>query len=511
MRLVLTCAISLSLTIVGAGLVYDTRAPDPSGSRALLQLERRSSRCAEDLVRQAGGRIVSRRLLIWSVPQGPAGRIVPELRRRGALRNVEQDRVVPRVAAAVGFDPLSAGQWWVDRVGALEPPAEAGVPITVVDSGLDLAHPEFAGRPNTVVMNEQTITGDRGYHGTAVASVVAAPLNGVGITGIYPNAALRVWDASPAGALRISDVIAGIEAAAAIGPGVINLSLGGSRSRLEGDAIADALRRGSLIVAAAGNGRAQGSEPTFPANLPHVLTVASTDRDDHVSRFSSPGPGMDVAAPGEDIPVSLPGSATGFSILSGTSFAAPIVSGAVAWIWTRRADLDTTQVFELVRRSARDLAPVGRDADTGFGLLDIPAALTAAASTPDPQEPNESIDQISPNGVFPTERPPISVPGRARASLTARLDVVDDPRDIYRVWVPARGRLEASVVSARDIRMRLLERGLSSRFLRKGMRSVLTIANRARSGRYAYLNVFLPVQHTSRSVAYTLVLRPKRL
>jgi subtilisin family serine protease len=502
-RALLAAVGSLVALAAGSGEAAPERSLRPTG--VLVRVDRAHEQGAAAAIRRAGGELVSRRLLIWRVSGPDASRIAASLQARGLVRASEPDRVVARVTTSAPPDPLVGQEWWQTRVGAdAEEAPGPGVPVTVVDSGLDVAHPEFAGRPGTVIMNAQTLVGERAFHGTAVASVVAAPVNGVGLAGVYPDAVLRIWDASPEASLRISDVIAGIEQAAALGPGIINLSLGGSRSRFEADAIADAYRRGSIVVAAAGNGRADGAEPTFPANLPHVLTVASSGPTDTVSSFSRPAPGMDVAAPGEQIPVALAGGFGTFSTLSGTSLAAPIVSGAAAWIWTRRPELGATQLFELVRRAARDIPPAGRDADTGFGLLDIPAALAAPAPAPDPLEPNESIEQVGPGGSLADAVPALTDPARTTAQLTARLDVVDDPRDIYRIWVPARGRTVVTVRSKREIRLKILEANLASRTTRSRTRLSLTVTNATSRGRYTYLNVFLPLDGTLEPAAYAL-------
>ena len=88
-------------------------------------------------------------------------------------------------------------EWWRTAVGVdtLTPPP-AGKPVTIVDSGLDVSHPEFLGRPSTETLNTQEPVGVGGEHGTAVASIIAAPVNGVGLVGIYPDALLRSWDAA---------------------------------------------------------------------------------------------------------------------------------------------------------------------------------------------------------------------------------------------------------------------------------------------------------------------------
>ena len=299
--------------------------------------------------------------------------------------------------------------------------------MTVVDSGLDLAHPEFAGRLDTVALNEQTTNGRDGAHGTAIASLVAAPENGVGMVGVYPQAVLRFYDASAGrSALTTSEIIAGILAAAREGPSVINLSLGSrNRDSLLEQAVYQAYAKGSLIVAAAGNERAEGNPVEYPASLPHVLTVAATDQANAVAPFSNRSLFNDLAAPGVGMTVAVPTALGGTGFLteaSGTSFAAPLVSGAAAWVWTVRPDLDNTQLFEIMRRSALDLGPAGFDDESGFGLLSVPAALAYPTPVRDPSEPNDDLEFVKPDGFFAVGRSPLTAPGRERASLAARLD-----------------------------------------------------------------------------------------
>ena len=89
----------------------------------------------------------------------------------------------------------------------------------MIDSGVDLSHEEFAGRPNTFPLNAMTYSGnDEELHGTATASVAAAPENGVGIVGLYPQAKLQLWDASPNAQLTVGDEINGLFAARRRGP-----------------------------------------------------------------------------------------------------------------------------------------------------------------------------------------------------------------------------------------------------------------------------------------------------
>lgn len=489
--------------LLAAGLIVVTAPPAGAAGRGaplipreldslgrspgtLVQLRRGAGREALRQVRAAGGVPVSRGLRLWHVPSTRARLLVPRLALAGALAEFEPERPRSRAGTGPGADPLLVEQHWLARVGAdrVEPPGP-GVPVTVIDSGLDLEHPEFAGRPDTQALNAQTVAGGREFHGTAVASILAAPSNGLGVVGIYPRARLRSWDASPSGLFSSRDVIEGIDAASALGTGVINLSLGGrSRSRFEEEAILLAVARGSLVVAAAGNDGRNGNPRNFPADLPHVLTVASTDPLDRVSGFSTRDAGTDLAAPGEEIPVAVPLSYApdGYVSANGTSFSAPIVAGAAAWVWTQRQQLDATQVAELLRRSARDLGPSGRDPASGFGLLDLPHALSAPAPPADPLEPNDDIDHVRPGGLLEPGRQPLTAPASLVAAISARLDTVEDPRDAYRVYVPPGRRVDASLRSRGDLVLELWRPETPSLDVQGSVRTRHRIAVSARRG-----------------------------
>jgi hypothetical protein len=358
---------------------------------------------------------------------------------------------------ATQADPLSGDEWWREVIGADgSAPPGPGKPLTIVDSGLDISHPEFAGRPETTLLNRQTVTDREDDHGTEVASVAGAPQNGIGVVGVYPRVRLYSWDASPNGFLSDSAAIQGIRAAARLGPGVINLSFGGplDNPALE-QAIMFAVRAGSVVVAAAGN---DGNESvaSFPAEYPHVLTVGATGPGDRVTDFSTTTRWMDLAAPGVGIPVAEPTSfdASGYVLdAAGTSFSSPMVAAAAAWIWTVRPDLDGTQLFEIMRRSARDIDTPGWDVDSGYGILDIGAALAMPAPPKDPYEPNDDADEVEPHGLFANGTPSLTTLSHGAAALTARVDVREDPHDLYRVLVPAHRRVLATTTGPVDLRI----------------------------------------------------------
>ena len=350
-------------------------------------------------------------------------------------------------------DPLQAQEWWLHDIGADQAaPPGPGVPIAIIDSGVDPSHPEFSARAGTTFLNDQTVNGPDEWHGTAVASLAAAPANGVGIVGVYPQATLEVWDASPApGQLFELNVVSGIETIAQHCPAVINLSFGSTNQNPQvQEAILTAVHNGCLVVAAAGNDGATGQRD-FPASYTHVLTVGATDENDQVAPFSSVGPWIDLVAPGTDMVAAVPLShdPSGYSTgLLGTSFSAPLVSAAAAWVWTVRPTLDAGQVAELLRRSARDVGPPGFDNASGWGLLNIPGALAAPTPPRDPQEPNDDINQVKPHALFPTGQPALTSAGHPSNRIAATLDANEDPRDLYRIWVPAHRTVRVAVSGA---------------------------------------------------------------
>jgi subtilisin family serine protease len=137
-----------------------------------------------------GAQELSPALGLWRIPT----REVRQLRVAGLVRLAEPERQL--VPAQQATDPLLAGEWWLAAVGATKVVAPGpGVPVIVVDTGLDLSHPEFAARPDTTALNPQSVVDTReDLHGTAVASVIGAPVNDVGMVGVYPQAALGEYE-----------------------------------------------------------------------------------------------------------------------------------------------------------------------------------------------------------------------------------------------------------------------------------------------------------------------------
>jgi hypothetical protein len=527
-RLAVVSALALCCcTSAEAGILSHPGAPVLPGSssttalqaypRTLVELDHIRGPDQAPALRRAGGELIDPSLAIWRLPSWTAQRVLPGLQRRGLVRTVTPDVPIgtdPRGAS--GFfgqftDPLSPTEWWPPHVGITNWVAPGpGVPVTMIDSGVDLSHEEFAGRPNTIPLNTQTFTSNNEeLHGTATASVVGAPVNAKGIVGIYPQAKLQLWDASPAGQLTVGDEIAGLAAAQRRGRGVINLSLGGfDRLPIEEHAILNAFGAGQLVVASAGNDREEGSAPSYPASFAHVLTVGATDESDRVAVFSSSSPEMDLAAPGQDMTAAIPTlfDPSGYASVDGTSFSAPLVSGASAAVWTLRPTLTNTQLFEVMRRSARDVGKPGWDPDTGYGILDVPAALTRKPPPVDPQEPNEDVYLVRPNGLTRAGKTPLTAQNRPRAAITASLERHEDPEDVYRVYLPAKGKVVVTVRPSANVDLELwgrqtktvFERGSAARrdllgvSAHPGARFERVTLHGRGTGQFVYADVFLP-------------------
>jgi subtilisin family serine protease len=493
-----------------------------SRGAALVQLKGPSGAFA---LQAAGGTLVSSALHLWKLPGAAAARLVPRLAAAGAVSAVEPDQVMLRPFASRDVpDPLVPQEWWIPVIGAdtVVPPGP-GVPVTVIDSGVDLTHPEFAARPNTSALNQQTLVGRDEDHGTAVSSVVGAPVNGLGLAGVYPQAVLRVFDTSPSDVIDEALVIQGIVAASQAGRGVINLSLGGAdQSDFMAQAIVLAFGRGTITVAAAGNEFLNGNELWYPAGYPHVLTVAATTQEDKPAVFSGASAAVDLAAPGTQIPVAVPLTvdSSGYTTLNGTSFAAPLVAGATAWVWTARPTLDTTQVFDLMRWSARDIWEPGRDKDTGYGILDIPAALTRSPPPVDPLEPNDDVEQVKAGGIFSAAKPFV------KGSFKARVDLTEDPADLYRVNVPARSTLTVTVKPDANVNLELwraltrsvTETGDERRHdllaisARPGVQTdVVRWTNTGKKAIVAYADVYFPARSAAHDADYTIAIRTARV
>jgi hypothetical protein len=302
-------------------------------------------------------------------------------------------------------------------IGALEAwgwtTGSTNVVVAIIDTGVDFFHPDLESNlwwnPGEIAGNGVDDDGNgyvddlHGYdwvsddadpmddnlHGTHVAGILGAEgndENGVaGVAWLVRLMALKAFDERGSGTL--DHTLASVAYAVENGAAILNASWGTTaRSRALDDVVAEAVRRGVVVVAAAGN---NGSEaPFFPAAVPEALAVGATDANDGSPAFSNYGRFVDLVAPGEAIQSTAPNAL--WTLLSGTSMAAPHVSGVAALLLSRMPGLTPEQVGTLLRSSA-DRLPTERF--TGAGRLN--AARAVAYSGPLPQAKLEVLGEVS--------------------------------------------------------------------------------------------------------------------
>ena len=302
------------------------------------------------------------------------------------------------VSTLVFANPASADairdrQYWLSDYGftqAWKITKGAGVKVAVIDTGIDVSHPDLLGSvirgvdistPSALV--EKTPVQDFGYHGTMVASLLAGRGHGknLGLIGVAPESQLisvaMRFDLQPQN--TDEQVAAGIHYAVDAGAKVINLSL--TRNSKDWPALWDeafqyAFDNDVVVVAAAGN-RASGTDQVgAPATIPGVLVVAGVDKNANISnQASTDGLTIGVSAPATDLVSAYPGG--DYKIWSGTSGAAPIVSGLVALIRSKYPQLDANNVINRVISTATKMTDETYSTQYGYGLIDPQKALTA--------------------------------------------------------------------------------------------------------------------------------------
>jgi subtilisin family serine protease len=358
-------------------------------------------------------------VLAARVPSAAAA--AAQLRADPRVAYVERDRSLR--LAADPFDVIDPNTgikftWAYDAVRAGEALVAAGGgsrrTVAVIDTGLDLNHPEFVGR---VERTFDTATGSREVtdligHGTFVTGLISAiDGNGIGGKGVAGATKVIVVRGSTDGGFKVSDLIRGMQFSVERGADVLNLSLAGvSFSRSQARAVEGAFINDVLPVAASGNKGARGNPLEFPAaalggergGRGIGLSVAATRPDGTAPPFSTHNAYVSVAAPGAgqagcefglfstlpananewDLPNSCsltfaPGGVR-FAYGEGTSFSAPIAAGIAALAWQVEPRLASEQVADVIVRSARQAVGSGWNEFTGSGVVDGQAATALA-------------------------------------------------------------------------------------------------------------------------------------
>ena len=457
----------LALAFAAATVIWLAVPAGADAARVAVGLSRGANTAAviDAIERRTGSRPESLAPIPALVVDLPAGRSLRGIR---GIRYVEP--LVTRQLAFTPTDPLVSKQWYLTQSRFYESwvtlPAFEPIPVAVIDSGVDTGHPELARK----VLGARSFVGgsprqDTLGHGTFVAGLIAAGVdNGIGIAGLAPSAELLVAKVvTRSRAIPVEAEAKAIRWAVENGARVINMSLGGARdpldpsrdtfSRLEADAVAYAVSNGTVVVAAVGNspqGQAPGKYASYPAALPHVLGVSATTDTGGIPDFSNRDRIFnDIAAPGLQIVSILPRTLTarfpacaeqGYSSCGsdeyreaqGTSFAAPQVSAAATVLLSLRPTLRPEQVNVILRSTTVDLneatgctaCAVGRDAYSGWGRLDVAAAIAALDKRLPVRDFYEANDDAG-SRAYPTSG--------SNRRIKATVDFWDDQDDVYAI------------------------------------------------------------------------------
>jgi len=290
-------------------------------------------------------------------------------------------------------------QWGLEKINAREgwariTPGENRAVVAVIDSGVDMTHPDLEGRVLSYGYNfydNNQYFADTNGHGTSVAGIIAAETNNyIGIAGVggsYNIKILPLRTTSNFGQTRLSDFVKAVDYAIAQEVDVINISMGSTDpSAIENSTIQRAIDSGIVVVASAGN---YGNGTTFyPASYPGVISVGSINENSLKSRFSNYNSGISVVAPGENIFSTSIGSTYGY--YEGTSFSAPFVSGVAALIKAQEPTISPQEVKHLIESTSTDLGTPGFNALFGHGLIDMEKIFLELLGSHD-QEEGENV------------------------------------------------------------------------------------------------------------------------
>lgn len=340
----------------------------------------------------------------WVPVRLPFGMSVEE-----GLRRYRQSSFIENVAPNVVYkplvvpnDPLVSSQYGLLAVNAfagweLETGSSNKVTIAVIDTGVDGTHPDLAEKIDSRSASFDPLTGAKAAelpvatdclgHGTGVAGIAAASSNnGKGIAGISWGAkilSLRVFDMSSDSCnstddVAISSAIAYVVSLATTpsadtGRVVINMSLGGGAGTCNPilvSAVNMALADNIQVVAAAGN----NGVVECPAKIPGVIAVGATDSSNNVASFSGKGPELTVTAPGVGVTSTKKGG-TYDSGLNGTSFSSPHVAGLAALLLSALPLATTSEITNIITKSADDFGTPGFDNFYGWGKINVLTAL----------------------------------------------------------------------------------------------------------------------------------------
>lgn len=385
----------LAVAVIGALMAASgasMAAPKDAYARGRVIIEARpglSDTALDNILKEHGGKrrkLGQSRMYVVDLPGNASETAVAAaLSHRPELKFAELDRVVQ--ATATANDPYLGSEWHLTQVGATsawDTTQGAGVTIAILDSGLNVNHPDLVSRlvPGYNFYNNNTDLTDVCGHGTAVAGVAAASTNNAtGVAGVAGAARLmpiRVAfsDSTTGGCTAYYSTIAsGLTYAADNGARVANISYGGVAGSSTIMSAAKYMKsKGGLVFVSAGNSNIDENISTDGS----MIAVSATTTNDAKASFSSWGNFVTLSAPGTGI-ISTDRNG-GYSTWQGTSFSSPLSAGVAALVMAARPDLSGEQVQSILYSTAVDLGAAGLDPVFGYGRVNAAAAVRAAAS-----------------------------------------------------------------------------------------------------------------------------------
>ena len=346
--------------------------------------------------------------VVVEIPKGLSAIVTGKLNKNLTVEYAEKDAIAYKVE--VPNDPNFGSQWGLTKIKASEgwdvTHGSGSVDIAITDTGINSSHPDLTGKivvsVNCTVSSScpsQTTTDPDG-HGTHVAGIASAITNNSeGVAGVsWEGKLMSVKVLDDTGSGYYSWIVNGIVWAADNGAEVINLSLGGSSSSSALKSAVDyAWGKGVVIVAAAGN--SGNTRALYPAYYANSIAVAATDQNDKKASFSSYGSWVDVAAPGVSILSSYHG---GYDYLSGTSMAAPHVTGLAALLFGQNPSWTNSQVRGRIE-STSDAVP-GTGLYWSKGRINVCRAVGGCGVSPSPS-PSASPTSTPTATAIPTPTP----------------------------------------------------------------------------------------------------------
>ncbi|MFZ5988353.1 MAG: S8 family serine peptidase, partial [Bacillota bacterium] len=378
--------------------------------------------------------IKSRKIQVFEIGEADnMESVISEFKKNSEVEYAQEDRELDLFAAPT--DPRFQEQWGLYNNGqaVMGQSGISGVDINalnawdktkgsedvvvgILDTGIDIYHEDLK---ENIYINNGEIPGNgidddaNGYiddingwdfsandntvfdsanddmHGTHVAGIIAAKENGTGVLGTSPNVKVLPLKFINGNFGYTSDVIEAIEYSKKMGIQIINCSWGGTG---ENTALKEAMAEsGILYVCAAGNlGVDSSSSPVYPANfdIPNIISVAAIDNKGYIAPFSSYGSSIDIAAPGVNILSTLPGN--GYGMLSGTSMAAPFVTGTAALLKSFSPEISVREIINRINNNAAKTYKLERKVSSG-GRVDALAVIDNIMPKPEIWDPSSPV------------------------------------------------------------------------------------------------------------------------